>query len=107
MVIFAASSQGELWSWTLFFAGVTAVGFGSSYYHLNPNDATLVWDRLPVSFFSSLYLMFALCSMESHSSYLCLVLRSPIVSLCAMYQNHGNFGIEIMERPTVLDFTTH
>jgi hypothetical protein len=56
----AASSQGELWSWTLFFAGVTAVGFGSSYYHLNPNDATLVWDRLPVSSFS----YFALCSME-------------------------------------------
>ncbi|TVU36912.1 hypothetical protein EJB05_18867, partial [Eragrostis curvula] len=41
-------SQGELWSWTLFFAGVTAVAFGSSYYHLFPNDATLVWDRLPV-----------------------------------------------------------
>lgn len=45
------SSQGELWSWTLFFAGVTAVAFGSSYYHLKPNDATLVWDRLPVSCF--------------------------------------------------------
>ncbi|AQK98067.1 hypothetical protein Zm00014a_006964 [Zea mays] len=46
---FRLSSQGELWSWTLFFAGVTAVGFGSSYYHLNPNDATLVWDRLPMT----------------------------------------------------------
>jgi hypothetical protein len=43
------SSQGELWSWTLFFAGVTAVAFGSSYYHLKPNDATLVWDRLPMT----------------------------------------------------------
>jgi hypothetical protein len=42
-------SQGELWSWTLFFAGVTAVGVGSTYYHLNPDNATLVWDRLPVS----------------------------------------------------------
>nr|CAB3479506.1 unnamed protein product [Digitaria exilis] len=41
--------NGELWSWSLFFAGVTAVAFGSSYYHLNPNDATLVWDRLPDS----------------------------------------------------------
>ncbi|XP_052140019.1 uncharacterized protein LOC127759841 [Oryza glaberrima] len=46
---FRLNSQGELWSWTLFFAGVTAVAFGSSYYHLKPNDATLVWDRLPMT----------------------------------------------------------
>lgn len=42
--------QGELWGWTCFFIGVAAVGIGSSYYHLKPNDARLVWDRLPVSF---------------------------------------------------------
>jgi len=23
-------------------------GFGSSYYHLNPNDDTMFWDRLPM-----------------------------------------------------------
>lgn len=23
--------------------------FGSSWYHLNPNDATLVWDRIPMT----------------------------------------------------------
>lgn len=43
------SLQGELWGWTCFFIGVAAVAFGSSYYHLKPNDARLVWDRLPVS----------------------------------------------------------
>lgn len=43
------SLQGELWGWTCFFIGVAAVGIGSSYYHLKPNDARLVWDRLPVS----------------------------------------------------------
>lgn len=42
--------QGELWGWTCFFIGMAAVCFGSSYYHLKPNDAGLVWDRLPVSF---------------------------------------------------------
>ncbi len=36
-------------SWTVLFAGVTLVGFGSAYYHLNPNNATLVWDRLPMT----------------------------------------------------------
>lgn len=41
--------QGELWGWTCFYAAVTSVGFGSSYYHLGPNDNGLVWDRLPVS----------------------------------------------------------
>jgi hypothetical protein len=59
MVNPARSSQGELWSWTLFFAGVTAVAFGSSYYHLNPNDATLVWDRLPMTIaFTSIMAIF-------------------------------------------------
>jgi hypothetical protein len=43
------SLQGELWGWTCFYIGVAAVAFGSSYYHLKPNDARLVWDRLPVS----------------------------------------------------------
>lgn len=43
------SLRGELCGWTFFYIGVAAVGFGSSYYHLEPNDARLVWDRLPVS----------------------------------------------------------
>ncbi len=36
------------YSWITLFAGVTLVSFGSGYYHWNPNDATLVWDRLPM-----------------------------------------------------------
>src|SRR4051812_19116959 len=36
-------------SWLTVFAGVTLVAFGSSYYHLQPNDDTLVWDRLPMT----------------------------------------------------------
>lgn len=30
------------------FLGLVLVSFGSSYYHLNPSDTTLVWDRLPM-----------------------------------------------------------
>ncbi|TFB10500.1 hypothetical protein E3V55_05775 [Candidatus Marinimicrobia bacterium MT.SAG.3] len=37
------------YSWLTLFAGVTLVSFGSGYYHLNPNDSTLVWDRLPIN----------------------------------------------------------
>ena len=36
------------YSWITMFAGVTLVSFGSGYYHWNPNDGTLVWDRLPM-----------------------------------------------------------
>jgi hypothetical protein len=36
-------------AWTALFAGVTAVSAGSAYYHWQPTDATLVWDRLPMT----------------------------------------------------------
>lgn len=49
-ILLCLRMQGELWGWIFFFIGVAAVGFGSSYYHLKPNDARLVWDRLPVSY---------------------------------------------------------
>jgi hypothetical protein len=35
-------------AWAALFAGTTLVFFGSAYYHLDPRDATLVWDRLPI-----------------------------------------------------------
>lgn len=31
------------------FLGILLTGFGSSYYHWNPNDGTLFWDRLPIT----------------------------------------------------------
>jgi Ceramidase len=31
------------------FLGILFTGFGSAYYHLNPNDLTLFWDRLPMA----------------------------------------------------------
>ena|SRR5258708_11808601 len=33
----------------LLFLGVFLVAFGSAYYHLAPDDARLVWDRLPMT----------------------------------------------------------
>ena len=34
---------------TVFFLGVFLTGIGSSYYHWNPHDGTLFWDRLPMT----------------------------------------------------------
>ena len=31
------------------FLGIFLTGFGSSYYHWDPNDSTLFWDRLPMT----------------------------------------------------------
>ena len=36
-------------SWMVFFIATVLTGFGSAYYHSSPNDATLVWDRLPMA----------------------------------------------------------
>ena len=33
----------------LFFIGVLLTGFGSSFYHYNPGNANLLWDRLPIT----------------------------------------------------------
>jgi hypothetical protein len=34
---------------TTLFVGILLTGFGSSYYHLAPDDGTLFWDRLPMT----------------------------------------------------------
>ena len=39
----------ERWIWATFFLSVMLVGFGSGYYHWNPDNETLVWDRLPIT----------------------------------------------------------
>lgn len=36
-------------SWNFFLLGILLVGPGSAYYHFEPNNQTLVWDRLPMS----------------------------------------------------------
>jgi hypothetical protein len=33
----------------IFFLGVALTAFGSAYYHMRPNNDTLVWDRLPMT----------------------------------------------------------
>ena len=42
-------AMGARWSWVGCFIGTALVGFGSGYYHLAPDNGTLVWDRVPMS----------------------------------------------------------
>jgi hypothetical protein len=39
----------ERWPYLVFFVGVALTAFGSSYYHLDPTDDRLVWDRIPMT----------------------------------------------------------
>lgn len=46
----------ERWPWLIFFLGVAFTCVGSSWYHLAPDNARLVWDRLPMTLgFMSLF----------------------------------------------------
>jgi len=39
----------ERWPYLFVFAGLLLTAFGSSYYHLAPDNARLLWDRLPMT----------------------------------------------------------
>ncbi|MCC6611725.1 MAG: alkaline phytoceramidase [Burkholderiales bacterium] len=39
----------ERWPWAFFFLGILLTAAGSSCYHLDPNNETLFWDRLPMT----------------------------------------------------------
>jgi len=43
------SSPEEMRAYWLLFGAVALTGLGSAYYHLAPNDARMVWDRLPIA----------------------------------------------------------
>ncbi len=44
-----ARPEGARFAWIVFFVGAALVSAGSAYYHWEPNDQTLVWDRLPMT----------------------------------------------------------
>ncbi|XP_056163218.1 uncharacterized protein LOC115679782 [Syzygium oleosum] len=81
---FKLSSQGELWGWTFFFVGVAAVAFGSAYYHLKPDDARLVWDRLPMTIaFTSIVAIFIIERIDPHKGTVSIIplLMAGILSI--------------------------
>ncbi len=41
--------EGARFAWIVFFAGAALVSAGSAYYHWQPDNRTLVWDRLPMT----------------------------------------------------------
>lgn len=72
----------------LFFAGLTLTGVGSIYYHLDPTNQTLVWDRLPmtISFMAIFNLVIALhIDAKIAKQCLWLLLLVGVFSVCYWY----------------------
>jgi len=81
---FSLSFQGEVWGWVFFYIGVTATAFGSAYYHLKPDDARLVWDRLPMTIaFTSIMAVFIIERIDENTGTMSLfpLLMVGIVSI--------------------------
>ncbi len=47
--LFYVKEKKEDFMWRFFYFAVILVGFGSGYYHWQPDNITLVWDRLPMA----------------------------------------------------------
>jgi hypothetical protein len=45
----AFETPSERWPYAVFFVGVVLTGLGSGYYHVEPDNETLFWDRLPMT----------------------------------------------------------
>jgi len=75
---FVVSNRQSYTMYFTFFLGVLLTGIGSGYYHLEPNNYTLVWDRIPMAIaFMSLFSIIVLEHINEklgHSLFLPLLL---------------------------------
>jgi len=70
---------GNSMSYKVFFMGVALVGLGSGYYHLSPGNATLIWDRIPMTI--AFMALFSIIIGEFISIRLGSILLVPLVSI--------------------------
>jgi len=81
-------------AYLIFFSSITLIAFGSAYYHLQPNNLTLVWDRLPMTLAFMSLLSFALAEFLSPAwaaKSLFPLLLTGMASVCYWYigELHG------------------
>lgn len=88
---FGISLRGEIWGWVFFYAGITAVAFGSAYYHLKPDDARALWDQLPTMFaIASLFSCFIIERMNERIGITCLVSLLMFILVTVAYERTFN-----------------
>jgi hypothetical protein len=69
----------ERWPYVVFFAGLVLTAFGSAWYHLDPGNGRLVWDRLPLAV--TIMGLFAAAIAERVSVRAGAALLGPLVAL--------------------------
>ena len=69
----------ERWPYAVFFAGLVLTAFGSAWYHLEPGNVRLVWDRLPLAV--TIMGLFAAAIAERISVRAGVALLAPLVAL--------------------------
>lgn len=84
-----AMLQHESWFWLIFFFGVFLVGFGSGYYHVLPNNSTLVWDRLPMTIgFMSLFAFVIFDRVDKRQGLILLPILLALGAASVFYWNY-------------------
>lgn len=73
----------------IFFGSTVAISMGSTYYHWKPNNATLVWDRLPMTVaFAAIFCFMLDEYLPSHQSQnvdgIGRVLLTPLIAVGVM-----------------------
>ncbi len=68
----------------LFFLGVFLTGFGSAYYHLCPDNFSLLWDRLPLALSTMALLCAVICDCISEKIGLRLLFPLILLALASV-----------------------
>lgn len=69
-------------TWFTVYFGLVLTGFGSIYYHLDPNNDTLFWDRLPMSLTFMGFLTYVIQnSLGVTNSFSTMILTVLLISL--------------------------
>ncbi|KAF5748321.1 hypothetical protein HS088_TW04G00273 [Tripterygium wilfordii] len=88
---FNISLRGEGCGWTIFFAGIAGMAFGSAYYHLKPDDNRVMWDILPMMIaYSALLSCFIVERVGNKIGLSCLLGLFLLVFLSAAYARTFN-----------------
>lgn len=69
-------SPAEIKAYRLFFLGALLTGLGSAYYHWAPDNARLVWDRLPMTL---CFMAFLVIALSGHIGERAVQLSLPIL----------------------------
>jgi hypothetical protein len=91
------SDRHERWLYVVMFAGLILTSFGSAYYHLEPGNARLVWDRIPIMMVFMALLAAVIAERVSVVAGLCLFPALQAAGSCSVLlwrsgemQGHGD-----------------